>query len=82
MDVVSGETCADLADFPLANANAVGSNLHETPVVCGGGTYSTYFQKCYKFTDGGWQEFESMNKKKKMVQLESCSRINSMFLEV
>ena len=36
VDVVSGETCVDLADFPLTNLNAVGANLHGTPIVCGG----------------------------------------------
>ena len=64
VDVVSGETCGDLADFSLPNYGAVGANLHETPVVCGGGTSSTDYQKCYKFTDGGWQEFVSMNEKR------------------
>ena len=64
VDVVSGETCGDLADFPLANYGAVGANLHQTPVVCGGGTTSTDYQRCYKFTDGGWQEFASMKEKR------------------
>ena len=36
VDVVSGESCADLVDFPLANYGAVGASLHGTPVVCGG----------------------------------------------
>ena len=36
VDVVNGESCADLADFPLENCGAVGANLHGTPVVCGG----------------------------------------------
>ena len=37
VDVVNGESCADLADFPLENhGEAVGANLHGTPVVCGG----------------------------------------------
>ena len=63
VDVVSGKTCADLANFPLTLSGAVGANLQGTPIVCGG-RYSTYFQKCYKFTDGGWQEFASMNKKR------------------
>ena len=64
LDVVSGETCADLADFPLTIGGAVGTHLHETLVVCGGMYSSTGYQKCYKFTDGGWQEFASMNKKR------------------
>ena len=64
VDVVSGETCADHADFPLPNYGAVGANLHETPVVCGGGSSSTDYHKCYKFTSSGWQEFASMKKKR------------------
>jgi hypothetical protein len=63
VDVVSGETCADLADFPLANFGAAGGNLHGTPVVCGG-AYSTPYQKCYKLTISGWQEFASMKEKR------------------
>ena len=59
VDVVTGETCADLDDFPMANYGAVGANLDGTPAVCGG--YSSgYIQKCYKFTNAGWQEFASM----------------------
>ena len=68
VDVVSGDTCADLADFPLQNYRAVGANLHETPVVCGGSYFSdqtsTYYQNCYNFTDGGWQEFASTKEKR------------------
>ena len=64
VDVVNGETCADVADFPLPNTGAVGANLDGTPVLCGGYDYPTYYQTCYKFTDGGWQEFASMNKKR------------------
>ena len=41
VDVESGETCADLADFPLSIAFAVGANLDGTPIVCGG--YSSGF---------------------------------------
>ena len=63
MDVESGETCADLADFPVSNYYAVGANLHGTPIVCGGYS-STYYQTCYKLTNGGWQEFASMNEKR------------------
>ena len=67
VDVVSGEICADLADladFPMSNYGAVGANLHGTPVVCGGGYSSIHYQKCYKFTDGEWQEFASTNEKR------------------
>ena len=55
VDVVNGETCADLADFPLENYGAVGANLHGTPIVCGGRYSSTYYQACYKYTNTGWQ---------------------------
>ena len=64
VDVESGETCADLADFPVSNYNAVGANLHGTPIVCGGYSSGTYYQACYKLTNGGWQEFASMNEKR------------------
>jgi hypothetical protein len=63
VDVVSGESCADLADFPLEIRGAVGANLHGTPVVCGG--YSSgYLQTCYKYTNTGWQQFASMKEKR------------------
>ena len=66
VDVVSGETCADLDDFPVANHLAVGANLDGTPVVCGGGDIDlgTYYQTCYKLTISGWQEFASMLEKR------------------
>ena len=59
VDVESGETCANLADFPVENKGALGANLNGIPIVCGG-----YSSGCYKFTNGGWQEFASMNKKR------------------
>ena len=64
MDVESGETCADLADFPVTNWDAVGANLDGTPIVCGGLYFGTIYQACYKLTNGGWQEFASMNEKR------------------
>ena len=61
VDVVSGITCADLADFPFSNYGAVGANFHEAPVVCGGRYSLTYYRKCYKFTtNAGWYQFTSM----------------------
>ena len=61
VDVVSGETCADLADFPVQNCfDAVGANLNGTPVVCGGYYFGTHHKICYKLTISGWQEFTSM----------------------
>ena len=63
VDVVNGESCADLADFPLENRGAVGANLHGTPVVCGG--YSSgYLKTCYNYTNAGWQQFASMKEKR------------------
>ena len=66
VDVVSGEFCADLADFPLTNYGAVGANLDGTPVVCGGfhDYPSTFYITCYKFTISGWQEFASLKEKR------------------
>jgi hypothetical protein len=59
LDVVTGETCADLADFPLENDGAVGANLHGTPVVCGGDS-----RKCYRFKNGKWKKFAHMKEKR------------------
>ena len=64
VDVVNGETCTDLADFPVSNYGALGANLDGTPIVCGGRSSSTFYQACYKLTNGGWQEFASMNEKR------------------
>ena len=64
VDVLTGETCADLADFPLTNYGAVGANLNGTPVVCGGQHISIYYQTCYKYTNTGWQQFASMKEKR------------------
>ena len=64
VDVVTGETCADLADFPLQISSAVGGNLHGTPVVCGGGGPNGYSQICYKITNAGWQQFAIMKEKR------------------
>ena len=60
VDVESVEICADLADFPVKNTQAVGANLDGSPIVCGGYFYPTYYQTCYKFTNAGWQVFTSM----------------------
>ena len=62
VDVVNGETCSHLADFPVEIWGAVGANLHGKPVVCGGSYSSTYYQKCYIFTSSVWQEFATMKK--------------------
>ena len=63
VDVVNGESCADLADFPLDNRGAVAANLDGTPIVCGGSS-SGHLKTCYKFTNAGWQEFADMKEKR------------------
>ena len=63
LDLVSGESCADLADFPLEKYAGVGANLNGTPVVCSGYP-SGYSQTCYKFTDSVWQTFATMKEKR------------------
>ena len=64
-DVLNGESCVDLADFPENIYDAAYTNFHDgTPVVCGGAYLTTYYQKCYKFTNFGWQEFASMKEKR------------------
>jgi hypothetical protein len=65
IDVLNGQPCADLADFPLANVGATGANLDGTPVVCGGHASATYYQTCYNYTNAGWQQFASMKKKRR-----------------
>ena len=61
MDVVSGDTCSDLADYPVETDGSVGANIDGTPVICGGYTNTnTKNNKCYKLTNVGWQEFASM----------------------
>ena len=64
VDVVSGKSCADLADFPLSLMGAVGANLNGTPAVCGGiYSGSTYLRTCFKYTNAGWQQFANMKEK-------------------
>ena len=71
VDVLSGESCADLANFPVTIEGAVGANLHGTPAVCGGHYSIGYLppqalsQTCYKFTNAGWQEFAEMKEKRR-----------------
>ena len=60
LDVVTGVNCAVLPDFPVELQTAVGANLDGTPVVCGGDSS----EKCYRFNNGGWEEFASMKKKR------------------
>ena len=65
VDLAKGLTCSDLADFPVELYASVGVNLDGTPVVCGGRTgTSTYSEKCYRFTNGEWEEFASMKEQR------------------
>ena len=67
VDVVSGVTCSDLADFPVEFlAGTTGANLDGTPIVCGGALPSSeYLDKCYRFTNGVWEDFTSLKEGKK-----------------
>ena len=64
VDVMSGLTCSELADFPVGTENAVGANLDGTPVICGGGDSSGYSERCYRLKNGIWEEFASMKVKR------------------
>ena len=65
VDLANGHTCSDLADFPVELYASVSANLDGTPVVCGGRTgTSTYSEKCYRFTNGEWEEFASMKEQR------------------
>ena len=63
LDLVSGKTCGDLADFPLEIYSGKGANINEIPIACGGydGYSSGYFKTCWKFTENVWQTFATMN---------------------
>ena len=63
LDLVSGESCADLADFPFTNKGGVGADLNGTPIVCGGSS-SGYLQTCYIFSDSTWQKIATMKEKR------------------
>ena len=66
VDVKNGVTCSDLPNFPVFISDSVGANLDGTPIVCGG--YLGYdipnSEKCYRLTNGGWEEFASMKEKR------------------
>ena len=65
VDLANGHTCSDLADFPVELYASVSANLDGTPVVCGGRTgTSTYSEKCFRFTNGEWEEFASMKEQR------------------
>ena len=63
VDMAKGMICSDLADFPNSLRASVGAYLDGTPVVCGGSTYR-YWEKCYRFANGVWEEFASMKEKR------------------
>ena len=66
IDVINGETCSNLADFKII-LEPVGTNLQETPVLCGRDLIHSFKFKCYKFIkNDGWQEFASLNGKRDM----------------
>ena len=56
--------CEDLEDFPMEIEAAVGANLASTPIICGGyfgGPGSVHSSdKCFKYTEEGWQHFATM----------------------
>ena len=63
IDVIDGETCTDLADFPMEIGYSVGANLQGTPIVCGGWINGNGdSDNCYQFLDDAWQEFATMNR--------------------
>ena len=60
----SNVVCEDLEDFPMETQAAVGANLVSTPIICGGyfgGPGSVHSSdKCFKYTEEGWQHFATM----------------------
>ena len=54
IDVINGQTCSYLNDFPSEYHGAMGANIQGTPIVCGGwGSKvegSGQSDSCYKFT--------------------------------
>ena len=64
VDVANGVSCSDLSDFPDDIIGAVGANLDGTPVVCGGYGSSVWSDKCYRLTNGMWEEFATMKEKR------------------
>ena len=80
VDVVNGETCSDLAKFPVPLSNAVGANLNGTPIVCGGfdAFQIAFSEKCYRFTNSGWEKFTSM----KETRIQAAGVMNNKKLHV
>ena len=63
VDVANGVSCSDMGDFPVEMHGAVGANLGGTFVVCSG-YFGPYSDKCYKLTNGMWEEFATMKEKR------------------
>jgi hypothetical protein len=59
VNMANGIICSNMADFPVELYGSVGANLDGTPVVCGGYSYR-YSEKCYRFTNGVWEEYAYM----------------------
>ena len=57
LNLESGETCTDLADFPVTAVGGVGANLNGTPIVC-------RYSLCYKFTESNWESFATLKEKR------------------
>ena len=48
-------------DFPVGLYGAVGANLEGTSVVCRGYGSTEYSEKCYRFKNYVWEEFDVFN---------------------
>ena len=65
LDLVSGESCLDLARLGKQMTGGMGANLNGTPVVCGGHSSGYgYGETCYKFKDSIWHAFINMREKR------------------
>ena len=64
INLEGSNTCADLENFPTGLYGAVGGIIQGMPIVCGGftGIVSTQ-NKCYKFINGKWEDFTTMQVK-------------------
>ena len=60
VDVANGLICSDLAEFPIELYAAVIANLGGTPVICGGRDSLWFSDKCFRLTNGLWEEYVSM----------------------
>ena len=79
---MNGETCADLADFPLENYGAVGANLHGTPVVCGGCSSGCITKHVTNTPMMDGKQFASMKEKRGYAAGVTSQEQVPLFLEV